>query len=154
MSTLAAAIASGKAIFDLVKLIDGARLDNAGQEAVRTLNSTLLSHQSNMLGLSEKLQEQQSKIASLEKSLSLQEKWESISEGYFLNEVMEDVFVYQYAGTGGKGHKACPICFEKQFRSVIQKGNWSHAGQQYVCHHSGCDFQYLDESKAKEFTPR
>jgi hypothetical protein len=154
MSTLAAAISSGKAIFDLVKLIDGARLDNAGQEAVRTLNSTLLSHQSNMLGLSEKLQEQQNKINSLEKSLDVQEKWKEIAQSYYLNEVIDDVFVYYYAGPEGNGHNACPICFEKQFRSVIQKGNWSHAGQQYVCHHSGCNFQYLDESKAKEFTPR
>lgn len=144
MSTLAAAISSGKAIIDLVKLIDGARLDAAGQEAVRELNTVLLSHQSDMLSLSEKLQEQQAEITALKERIAKQDEWSEIATHYSLDEITDGVFAYS-----NDIHDACPVCFQNKFISIIQKKQWSYAGTTYACMKAGCEFEYLDSSTSK-----
>jgi len=135
--SIGAAIASGKALKDIIQGLVGLKVDtkalsqiNEAQNQVSNLLGALLETQGDLFKLQHENQE-------LRRQIQTQEDWEKKKSGYQLQETQGGAVVYTSLSTSPK-HHACPRCIEKHEIQILQDLHVSTGA--FVC--PGCKEKY------------
>lgn len=136
LAEIQAAIASTKALADIISASKDLRNFNELAGAVFEVNAKLLGVTNVALSAQEKQTELAKRVEYLEKKLAELEQWGAYARNYELREVVPGVFVYVYFPVdGGKQprHWVCANCHNQHKKSLLQ---YVH-GSGYRC--SGCN---------------
>lgn len=131
---IGAALGALKSAFDITKTLADIG-DRVG------LNEVAIKLQGQIIAAQQATLEAQERLRELEASVRTFEDWNAQKARYRLADYGAGTFAWElrpeYAD-GEPPHRACPKCFERRVRAILQFKNRTHAGQDlYVC--SSCD---------------
>jgi hypothetical protein len=137
ITSISAAIASGKALKDIIQGLIGLKVDtevlyriNEAQTQVSNLLGALLETQGDLFKLVDENRE-------LRRQIQTQEDWEKKKAGYQLQQTLGGAVVYASASTS-PAHYACPRCMEKREIQILQRS----VGESGLFGCRGCDKDY------------
>lgn len=127
VTSIAAAISSGKALKNIIQGLVGLKVDtevlyriNEAQGQVSNLLSALLETQGDLLKLVEENQE-------LRRQIQAQEDWEKRKAGYQIQKTEGGAFVYTSVSVS-PAHYVCPRCIEKREIQILQRDVENESG--------------------------
>ena len=131
-----AAAQSARVLTELMKAGVDLHVTNQMITALSKVNQDLMNAQTAALKSLDEQMKLTQKVHELEEQLAAAARWEVVSQQYKLREIVPEVFVYEYVRTSGDSdplHFACPNCFERRERSILQLANAMEQGKRYRC---------------------
>ncbi|HEV7251691.1 MAG TPA: hypothetical protein VGN97_01125 [Mesorhizobium sp.] len=107
------------------------------------LNAAVIDLQEKILSAQESAAAAKQTLRELQDTIAAFENWSATAARYQLKDFGEGTFAYELkpdAGTGEPHHLACPNCFEKRVRSVLQFQAKANGREIFKC--VNCDTQY------------
>jgi hypothetical protein len=134
------ALSSIKVASDLASLVLKTKVDSAVTQKAIELQSAIISLQTAIMSIQSQNQELLAENDRLKQQLAAIKNWEAETQKYHLKEVARGVFVYLLNEDQSGAQPSpwfCYNCYEKQQKSILQRGPKTLHGHSYSC--ANCD---------------
>lgn len=150
LTTILAAAGSAK---DLASLLISMKVDNAVINKAIDLQNSIIALQSDLLQKQAQLQDLETKNQALQAQLAAVQDWKAEDEAHHYITVAKGVHVVMRKGsdlTSGMSVWYCTNCWEKRFKSVLQRTTQDFDGTHYCC--PNCDAKVNDHSERMQLS--
>lgn len=134
------AIDATKGAADIVRTLSDAKTDEQRREAVLALRDKIYDVQTKLLDLQAKEAAHREEVAALKAQIAEYDEFNALASHYSLTEYHPATLVYtlsKSAADVGPPHHACPNCFGKKVRVILQAtGESVYRDRQFIC--GGC----------------
>jgi rubrerythrin len=148
LPTTLAAISTAK---DFAALIIGRKIDAAVTDKAVELQNSIIALQSGLLEMQVTIQALSQENTDLKDQLAAVKRWEGQQEAHRLFAVAKGVHVYVANDVDPTDEATpwfCATCWERQFRSVLQRKGQDYGGTHYYC--PNCKADVYDHSDPDE----
>lgn len=119
-----------KALKEIGQAISDKEKASAVVSAITNLQSDLLTAQNIALDGQQERGRLADENRALKETIARFADWEAIRRAYALREVGQGIYLYVFVGADHPKHFACPHCFERRERSILQ---YSPRASAYLC---------------------
>lgn len=148
LSTTLSAISSAK---DFAALVIGRKIDAAVTEKAIELQNSIIALQSGLLEMQAGIQTLTQQNAELQKTLAAAKRWQEQDDSHHLFPIAQGVHVYvpnEVAPGDETTPWFCANCWQRQFKSVLQRTGQDYGGTHYYC--PNCKAKVYDHSDPAE----
>ena len=148
IATTLAAVSSAK---DFASFIIGRKIDTAVTERAIELQNSIIALQSGLLEMQVQIQAMSTRNRELELLLSAAQDWKAEDDRHQLISVAKGVHVVTPKGTATDPRTPvwyCANCWQKHFKSVLQRRHQDFGGTSYYC--PNCEAKVYDHSDPAE----